>query len=535
MSIVTTPAPSGAAPAASGVVRRWILFTILYVLVILAASGIGALIGWMTDSTPDKGTYAIPTWLAYAFIAGPLAVLLWWLLWRRLDEADRGSYAWPLYLAAVYTLSLVYFTTAALSVASGLLTRDWQPWMPIGGALAWFLVWIAHRWMLRHRTRHPLRLAALPLILGAAFGLGVMAFNAARVLQSLFAQAFSGTTTQIGTSWWMELLGALVWCAGGVLIWWWHWRRDGVHALRGGFADVALLITGVFGAVLASLIAASALLSIGMRTAWAPSVRSHDIVADLSVALAALLIAAPVWLYHRRAALARDEGARSAVRLIESGVGMVGLAAGLGVVVNAALASLDTPLVGGGAHVLLFHGLSAMIAGGVLWFLAWKPLRVDEGAGDPARRIYLVVIFGASAVAAVGAVVTIGIRLFELGFEDGGSAVERIRTPLGVLLAAALAAGYHFAIWRRDRALAPAAAPVRRIGQVVLIGQTEDPEFARAVTAATGARVAVWQRADAPGVVATEKVIEALAAVVAPRVLVLAGSRGAVEVIPLAD
>lgn len=542
MSTVKTPAPANSGTA-SGVVRRWILAVILYVLVTLAANGIGNIISWLVDNDPNKGeyTYGMATWLAFTFIAGPLAVLLWWLVWRRLDDADRGSYAWPLYLTLTYIVSLIIFTTSTLSLLSGLITNigtTWwnggYPWWYLGGAIAWLAVWIVHRWMLRHRTKHPLRLATLPLILGAAFGLGVLAFNAVRALQGLFAQTFSGGQPQVGTPWWAELLGALVWCLGGVLIWWWHWRRDGVHALRGGFADIALLVTGVFGAALATVISAGALLSIGLRALWDPVARPQTLLTELSLALATLLIAAPVWFYHRRAALARSERTRSAVRLIESGIGIVALAAGLGVVINAALASLASPLAGGDARALLFQGLSAMIVGGVLWFLAWKPLRVDEGTGDPARRVYLVVIFGASAIAAIGALVTIGIRLFELTLGDGGNAVERIRTPLGVLIATALVAGYHFAIWRRDRAAAPVVdKPMRRIDQVTLVAGALAPEVSRAITDATGARVTVWARADAAPAPSTEAVTAALDGVEGKRVLVIAGDR--IEVIPLAD
>ncbi len=534
MSTTSSIAPT-TAPAASGVVRRWILYAILYVLVTLAANGIGALIGWVIDTDPDKGTYALANWLAYAFIAGPLAVLLWWFIWRRMDEADRASYAWPLYLTLVYSYSLIVFSISVLSVISGLITNVSRPWEPIGMAISWGAVWVLHRWMLRHTTKHPLRLATLPLVLSAAWGLGVMAFNAVRMLQTLFEQAFGGAAQpQFGAPWWAHLLGTLVWLLGGVAIWWWHWRRDGVHALRGGFADVALLVSGVVAGAIATLFAAGTLLWLGMRALWDPAMRADDLVAALSMALAILAIATPIWLYHRRAALERGERTRSAVRLIESGVGIVGFASGLGVVVNAALASMSTPLAGSGARTLLFQGLAALIVGGVAWFLAWKPLRVDEGAGDAARRVYLVVIFGASAIAALSALLMIGYRLFELALGDGGSVVERIRSPLGVLVATALVAGYHFAIWRRDRALAPSAAsPERRIGQLFYVGGSDDPEFARAVTAATGARVAIWPRADAGGVVATEKVVAALDGVSAQRVLVVVGAKGEVDVIPL--
>ena len=44
----------------------------------------------------------------------------------------------------------------------------------------------------------------------------------------------------------------------------------------------------------------------------------------------------------------------------------------------------------------------------------------------------------------------IGFRLFEFMLGDAGGAglLERVRAPLGLLVATGLVAGYHFALWR---------------------------------------------------------------------------------------
>src|SRR5436189_90048 len=67
----------------------------------------------------------------------------------------------------------------------------------------------------------------------------------------------------------------------------------------------------------------------------------------------------------------------------------------------------------------------------------------------------------------------IGYRLFGflLGDVSGGSLVDRIRAPLGLLVAAGLVAGYHFALWRRDHRLMAAAPPamIRTIDYVTLV------------------------------------------------------------------
>jgi hypothetical protein len=195
------------------------------------------------------------------------------------------------------------------------------------------------------------------------------------------------------------------------------------------------------------------------------------------------------------------------------------------------------------------------MVGGPVWWHAWRPTRQPHTAQTipPGRRVYLVAFFGISAVVALIALLIIGYRLFEflLGEVTGGSLLDRTRAPLGLLVAAGLVAGYHFALWRREHALLAAAspAPQRTIDHVTLVLASDPEPLARAITSATGAKVAVWKRADAGGAARpagvfpaaepelVERVVAALAGVAAERVLLVIGPADGhaarIEVIPL--
>ncbi len=523
--------------AVSGVLRRWIVCAILFALVCITANGVSSLLGRALDTSAviGQGTYGLALALAYTLIGGPLAVLLWWLLWRGLAGADRDSVAWGLYLAAMYTTALIVFTVNALQVLSALIVGDW-----LGGecatAVTWLAVWLLHRAMHRHGGKGPTRLNALPLVLGASYGLVLAAVGGGRALQTLLDNAIVVGGAQLGVTWWQSVLQALVWCAGGVLLWWWHWSRDGVRALRGGFADVALVVVGVFAAAAAALGGAVSLLTIALRMLFDGRTPPRDLLDHLALSVAALAIGGLVWLYHRRIAAERDERTRAASGLVEAGLGLIAMASGFGVVLNALLAALTPTLAGTDATALLLGGLAAFLVGTAVWFWAWRPLRASEVVGDPARRVYLVVVFGVSAITALVTLLVIAFRVFELVLDSSGGVLERVRAPLGLLVATALVAGYHFAVWRRDRALAPPpAAPVRSIDEVVLVAGSVAPELVQAVTEATGAKVVVWRRRDAAEhSPASDAVLGALEGVEARRVLVIA-SASAVEVVPLAD
>jgi hypothetical protein len=198
--------------------------------------------------------------------------------------------------------------------------------------------------------------------------------------------------------------------------------------------------------------------------------------------------------------------------------------------------------VGDDPRTLLLGGISALVVGATAWAITWRPARaVDaEEAADPARRVYLVAVFGASAVVAIITVLIIGYRLFEFALDSGSSdaLVERIRAPLGLLSATAVVFGYHFAIWRRDRALSPAAARRQVIGKVILVSAGDVAALAAAIHADTGAAVSLWPVAQGThGIVAADapEVLDLLATATAPRVLVIARDTGGVRAIPLAD
>ncbi|WP_427135940.1 DUF5671 domain-containing protein [Pseudarthrobacter sp. S9] len=214
---------------------------------------------------------------------------------------------------------------------------------------------------------------------------------------------------------------------------------------------------------------------------------------------------------------------------------------------------------------MLLGGISSLLVGGPVWWLAWKPRerRTASGTGLNERRVYLTAVFGLSAMVAVITLLVIGFRVFEFVLGDvtgqvtGGSLVDRIRAPLGLLVATGLAAGYHFEVCRHDRAALAEAGPVRRrtIGHVIPVTGSDPAPLHRVIDEVTGAGVTVWKRADAgagtavgppstgadaaggtvpagAGALAV-RLAAGLQGVTGTRVLVVIGPDGRIDVIPL--
>ena len=341
----------------------------------------------------------------------------------------------------------------------------------------------------------------------------------------------------------------MVWFVGGTLVWWWQWIRGQARLVRGDLADVVLIIVGIAAAAGATLTGSGTVVFVLLRLAFARENPITDILNPLGTASAATLVGALVWAYHHGQLRQRTLPPQLAATLVISGFGLVAAATGLGIVVNALLAGLAPVVVGSDTRSLLLGGLSAAIVGGPVWWAAWQPLRpVDPVSAQVAgRRVYLILIFGISAIVAIITLLVIGYRVFEFVLDDlsGQSLLDRVRAPLGLLVATGLVAGYHFSVWRRDRtALAAAGLPGRAIHRVILVA-AGDPTVVRDLIAnLTGATITVWERApvsddrsagdspaDSPPT--AESLNLAFAGVTAPRVLAVVGAGGSVDVIPL--
>jgi hypothetical protein len=563
---MTAPAAPAVRAPASGLatLRRLILYVLLFALVVITASGLGGLLErlFRTASVLVQGDVAgLALSLAFTLIGGPLALLLWWFVWRRLDdESERTAAGWGLYLTGMYAVSLIIATTSLLNLAASFLEFQATQWpSPLANGLVWGAIWWWHRWMWKHPHRSPRHLEDIRVLIGWVFGLLLGAGAAIAALSSLLDVAIRGfTSTATLEPWWVPILRSLIWAAGGAVVWWWHWFREGGRRFQTALVDVTIIAVGIFVAGITALGGLGLILFVLLRLAIDRSEPLNLLLEPLAPAIAAAVIGAVVWRYHRTESVHRSTRTRRASLLVTSAVALAAAASGVGVVVNALLAAAVSPLAGGATRTLLLGGISSLVVGGPVWWLAWKPRHQPRTADDipPGRRLYLVAFFGASAMVALITLLVIGYRLFEflLGDVSAGSLLDRVRAPLGLLVAAGLVAGYHFALWRHDRALLAAAAPVhqRVIDQVTLISgyaqDAVDPEvLARGITDATGgAKVTTWLRADddatglppssaLPGGV--EEVIRQVAAALdgvhARHVLVIAGPGTRLEVAPL--
>lgn len=533
--------------SAQTAVRRILVYVILFALVVVTAVGLTGLleraIGFSRELASDQAGLAMA--LAFTFIAGPLAGVLWWWQRRRLTGAEeRGAVTWSLYVTLALTTSLVMSTSALTAAVSEAIGGEWEP-EALSTAIVWAAVWVLHWLMHRSSTISPTRLPTLPVVLGAAYGLAIMAFGAVDALAALVAEALSFVEPVLaGTSAWVvPVLQALSGAVIGAAVWWWHWFRERGRDAAGAFAGVVLVI--VVGALaVVTLFAVGSILFVVLRVLFDTDPMSQ-ILGALDTATAAALVGGVLWAYHAPVLARRGERTTDASRLVTSAVALIGAASGFGVVINALLATFTSTLVYDDPRTLLLGGLSALAVGLPAWWIAWRPSRAvsAEAAGDTGRRVYLIVIFGASAVVAIVTLLLIGFRVFEYVLDPSGFTgfVERVRAPFGLLAATVVVFAYHFAVWRHDRTLARTVEPEAKptIGRIVLVAPAADADALSAyVHAQLGVRVSTLRAAETVPAVDPEAmpaIVEELRGISAPAVLVVAAGEGGARVVPLTD
>jgi hypothetical protein len=290
----------------------------------------------------------------------------------------------------------------------------------------------------------------------------------------------------------------------------------------------AIATVGFGGASLTSLV-----LALGIDRQALPQSPLRSIVGPLLL----LLPWAFAWLVHRRwlddeARALHDPDRIVAVgRLAAAGVALVGAFAAAGGV-GGLLGLLIDLLLGGDrtAGSSWRDELAAFLAvafiGGGLWLWNWANLQnrraaaPQEEARSTIRRAYLLIILGASLLAALASLAVLLFQLFNaiLAVEPFGNVASLIATALGILLTAAASAAYHGLAERRDRALrrglaaapaipleaevpgeAPAAAPAGAASRQLLLSGPSPEALDAAVASIRGALPAEVSLEEAPG------------------------------------
>ncbi len=538
---------SGEAPTIS--VRRFFHYVVLLGLAIITFLGLAGLIAQVlpeSDTLVRRGSSAEAQALAFTIIGGPLYVAMVFWTKRRLeaDPNEAESLGWVLYLTAIQLVGIAVVMTVGVRIVDWAIADGDLDTTDVAHGAVWLVSWIAH-WIVAKRAISPVRMNA-HLIAGSVAGLAVLVTGIAMALSAalefLYTELFDVVLIRDLDD---ALLDTVSLVAVGAVTWLWYWLLNGTRAERTTLWNAFVLLVGVLGGMLTTLVAVGVLIAMALQ--WligdvGSTARHFDVYPN---AVTALLLGTAAWVYHRAVI---STGERSDVHrtyeYLITGVGVLSVAAGIGTTVvallDAATESSGELLLTSSEERALVVAITLLLIGVPLWWYAWRRIRrriridPDIEVRSTVRRIYLFALIGLGAVTAIVSLIVLVYTVLQDAL-DGNLGTDSIRdaeASIGVLLAALAVTGYHWTVYQEDRAKYPDEASVK-LREVVYVG-VDGRDMVRAIANATGARVHVWNRGDEVGASPVPiEVVEALGRLDEERVLVIQKARGSFEVIPL--
>ena len=496
-----------------GLVRRLVVSVLTFGMTIVLAIGVHMLIDVALssfDGLARSGSSDVARGLALTIVGAPAAFLLWRYQLRSLAGPDGRSIVWLLYQAIA---SATFAIGTVVALGNGLRFHDFDSSArsSLVFGLVWLTAWIFHEWVGR---RHPAPLlAGLPHAIGAAVGLvtaavGGVAFIAAVLNQVADTDSFAASGVLD------SILSALVWMAVGIAVWVWQFfNRESDDLSRSGL----VLGFGVGGGAALGLAGLTALVALLLSATT--SGFEWDMLGETVGAVAVGFL---VWRYHfGLTTQARD---KRVARHIVSGLSLIGLAVGIGVLVNAALALLTPAFASRNEDDLLWGAIAALVVNAPVWWLMWRPNRSDPDAGTAVQRTYLTLLGGVAGLTGAIALIYLVFQLLEGLLEGDGldAIVDDIRAPFGFVVATGLVTAYHYRRWSSSRSHDDKPSPVT-VERVTFVG---DPSIAKALQSELGVRLTGWLSAGEGRVLSAEELADHIRDLDTTDVLVVEEERG---------
>jgi hypothetical protein len=495
-------------------IRRLFQYALLFGLLSVSAAGVAGLIGRLFDigHVIAESRTDLARDISFTIVGFPLYLLVgrWTKKTLSDDPSERRSVAWNLYLSVVSLTALVTSLTAAYAILMWALGEESFRGQQLSRLLAWGLIWIVHWQLIRSTSRDEESRAHY--LAGSLIGLGVLAVGLANLISSVTQLLVAQDEKSVLIESSNPSLRAISLIIIGLPVWFQYWLRVAQSLKRELLWFSYVMLVGVAGGFIA-LVASSSVI-VYDSIVWFFGDTVSDIATqhfnDSIGALGSGLVGLSVWWYHAGIVRDADEAERSELRrvyeYIISGISLIAAAAGLMMIMVAVIESVtpgEVVSTTSSTNTLLL-AVTLIIVGAPIWWFFWNRIEghvaVDgHEQSSPTRRIFLLMLFGVSAIASVISVLT-GVFLFlddllnnKLGLET----VRQMRYALAILLANAAISWYHWSIYRHERTISIKRA--KREKFVVLVGP-QDSTIAESIESEIGGKVQVWDSTSADGI-----------------------------------
>lgn len=498
-------------------IRRLFQYALLFGLLVVSVSGIAGLIGRLFDSGQviAESRTDLARDITFTIIGVPLYLLVgrWTKRTLNADPSERHSFAWNSYLTVVSITALATTLTSAYSVLSWALDSEPFSGLQLARVLVWGLVWIVHWQMIETASREDE--FRVHVIAGSLIGLSTLSFGVGLLIASVARLSIEDNEKSLLVQDGNPSIQALNLIILGMPVWYHYWLKHGINLKRELFWYSYVLLAGVAGGFLTLTISGSVVIYdalvwyIGDATELIAS-RHFNSSAG---ALGSAIVGISTWWYHARVVNSEIGGRPSAIRsrdeirrvyeYLISGISLIAASAGLMMIIVAILESVtpgEVVSTSSSTNTLML-AITLILVGAPIWYSFWSRIESHVIAGgeeqsSPTRRIFLLMLFGVSAIAAVISVLA-GVFIFLddlLNNQLSGETVREMRFAVAILLANAAIGWYHWSIYRQEREVTVRKARPDKF--IVLMGP-KDENLANALHREFGGHIQFWQPYDA--------------------------------------
>jgi hypothetical protein len=495
-------------------IRRLFQYALLFGLLSVSAAGVAGLIGRLFDlgHVIAESRTDLARDISFAIVGIPLYLVVgrWTKKTLADDPSERRSVAWNLYLSVVSLTALITSLTAAYGVLMWALGEESFRGQQLSRLLVWGLIWIVHWQLIRATSRDEESRAHY--LAGSLIGLGVLAVGLADLISSVTQLLVAQDEKSVLIESSNPTMRALSLIIIGLPVWFQYWLRVTQSLKRELLWFSYVMLVGVAGGFIA--LVASTSVVIYDTIVWffgdAVSNLATQHFNDSISALGSGIVGFGVWWYH--AGIVRDskESDRSEVRrvyeYIISGISLIAAAAGLMMILVALIESItpgEVVSTTSSTNTLLL-AVTLIIVGAPIWWFFWHRIEghvaVDgHEQSSPTRRIFLLMLFGVSAIASVISLLTGVFLILDdlLNSKLGLETIRQMRYALAILLANAAISWYHWSIYRHERSV-----PIKKAKRekfVVLVGP-QDSTIAERIESEIGGTVQVWDSSSFDGI-----------------------------------
>ena len=495
-------------------IRRLFQYALLFGLLSVSAAGVAGLIGRLFDigHVIAESRTDLARDISFTIVGFPLYLLVgrWTKKTLSDDSSERRSVAWNLYLSVVSLTALITSLTAAYGILMWALGEESFRGQQLSRLLVWGLIWIVHWQLIRSTSRDEESRAHY--LAGSLIGLGVLAVGLANLISSVTQLLVAQDEKSVLIESSNPTMRALSLIIIGLPVWFQYWLRVAQSLKRELLWFSYVMLVGVAGGFIA-LVASSSVV-VYDSIVWFFGDTVSDIATqhfnDSIGALGSGIVGLGVWWYHAGIVRDTDENERSEVRrvyeYIISGISLIAAAAGLMMIMVAVIESVtpgEVVSTTSSTNTLLL-AVTLIIVGAPVWWFFWNRIEGHVAVdgleqSSPTRRIFLLMLFGVSSIAAVVSVLT-GVFLFLddlLNSRLGLETVRQMRYALAILLANAAISWYHWSIYRHERTISIKKA--KREKFVVLVGP-QDSTIAESIESEIGGKVQVWDSTSVDGI-----------------------------------